>query len=193
MRQIILASGSKARAQLLKKCGFKFKVKASNIKESKYCRCQSISQLVIHNALLKAKAIGFQFKSGVIVAADTIVLQNKKVFGKPQNKKEAFMVIKKLSCKPSYVYTGVAVIDIDNNKIYTDHEKTKVWLVRLSDSQINRFLSHDNGEHINFAGGLDIQERGSLFIERIEGCFYNVIGLPLVKVHRLLKECKIEI
>lgn len=190
-RLIILASNSKARAELLRRCGFKFKVKASNIKELKYSRRQGAKEVVIRNALAKVRAALPLFKTGVIIAADTVVSQDRKIFGKPCDKKEAFRFIKKLSLRPSYVYSGLAVADIDNNKIYADSEVTKVWMVKLSDRQIKKYLSGAATEHINFAGGFDIQGKGSLFIERIDGCFYNVVGLPLAKLYKLLKKCGI--
>ena len=193
MKLIVLASKSKARAELLKRCGFKFKAYAPDVKEIEPRHFQSIKKTVIHNAVLKAGEVGSRLKAGVVIAADTLVLQGKMVFGKPNNKKEAFNTIKKLFLRPSYVYTGIAVLDIRTKKLYTDSDVTKVWVSKLSDKEINRYLSHRKGEHLNFAGGFDIQGRGSLFIERIEGCFYNVVGLPLVKLYKLLNKCKVNI
>lgn len=190
-RQIILASNSKARAGLLKKSGFRFKVRAAGVKEVKYRPGMSVRRLVIYNSCLKAKKVMASYKNEIIIAADTVVLQNKMVFGKPRDKKEAFRIIKRLSSQPSFVYTGLAVADCRNNKIYTDCEITKVWMLKLSDSEINEYLSIADTKHLSFAGGFDIQGRGSLFIERIDGCFYNVVGLPLAKLHKLLKKCAI--
>lgn len=193
MRKIILASNSKARAELLKKSGLDFKIRPSGAKEIKYRPGMNLARLVMNNARLKAEEVTPFYKAGVVIAADTVVWQEKKVFGKPRDKKEAFRFIKKLSLRPSYVYSGLAVADIDNNKIYADSEVTKVWMVKLSDRQIKKYLSSAAIQHINFAGGFDIQGKGSLFIERIDGCFYNVVGLPLAKLYKLLKKCNIDV
>jgi len=153
----------------------------------------SVKHLVINNACLKAKAVMPLYKTAVVIAADTLVLQDKRVFGKPSTKNEAFRIIKKLSSRPSFVYTGLAVADCETNKIYTDYAVTGVWMLKLSDHQIHKYLGHAGSAHLGFAGGFDIQGRGSLFIERIDGCFYNVVGLPLAKLYKLLKKCGIEI
>lgn len=192
-RQIILASNSKARAGLLKKSGIKFKIRASGVKEASYRSGMPVRRLVIYNSCLKAKKVMADYKNEIIIAADTVVLQDKMVFGKPRDKKEAFRIIKRLSLRPSFVYTGLAVADCKNNEIYTDCEVTKVWMLKLSDRQINKYLSLTGAKHLGFAGGFDIQGRGSLFIERIDGCFYNVVGLPLAKLYKLLKKCGIDL
>lgn len=193
MRQIVLASKSKARKALLKRCGFKFKVAVSGAKEINPGHRRSIKKTVIRNALFKAGAVLAKFKSGVVIGADTVVSQDKFTFGKPKNKKDAFLMIKKFSLRPSYVYTGIAVIDMDSGKTYTDCACTKIWMVKMSNEDIRKYLSSKAAQHLSFAGGFDIQGRGSLFIERIDGCFYNVVGLPLAKLYKLLKKCGIEI
>ncbi|PIQ89833.1 MAG: septum formation protein Maf [Candidatus Omnitrophica bacterium CG11_big_fil_rev_8_21_14_0_20_42_13] len=193
MKPLILASKSRARAELLKKCGFKFKIFPSNARELKVLPHHAVKEILIKNALNKAKTVSGYFKKGAVIAADTVVLQGGRIFGKPSNLKDAFLTIKRLSNAPSSVYTGLAVIDIENKKGYVDYCKTKVWLSKLSDKEIKNYLKNSKGRHINFAGGFDIQGRGSLFIERIEGCFYNVVGLPLPKLYKLLKKCGIEI
>ena len=193
MKQIILASKSKARAELLKKCGFKFKICVPNVKEIKPRNVSLIKQVVIRNAVLKAEDAGKHFRDGVVIGADTLVLQDKVIFGKPANKREAFTTIKRLSSKPSYVYTGISVLDIRSRKTYTDYAVTKVWVSKLSNKEISKYLFRRDNAHLNFAGGFDAQGKGSLFIERIEGCFYNVVGLPLAKLYKLLHKCKISI
>lgn len=193
MRNIILASNSRARKELLRRCGFKFKVAVSGASELKYRYPARVSRIAIQNALLKARSISRKFKTGVIIGADTIVLQDKKAFGKPRDKREAFLMIKKLSRNPCYAYTGLAVIDIDNHKVYQDYAKTKVWMAKMPDEDIKKYLACAKARQFNFAGGFDIQGKGSIFIERIEGCFYNVVGLPLAKLYKLLKKCAITI
>ena len=190
MRNIILASGSRARKKILESIGLKFKVIKSNTQESRRINA-GCSQLVKKNALAKAAYVATREKTGIVIGADTIVLDGKSVFGKPKNKSEAVNMIKRFSKRPQWVYTGLAVIDIDNKKTYLDYEKTKVFMHRLSTREINKYLK--KYKVTGFAGGFDIQARGSLFIERIEGCFYNVVGLPLAKLYKMLKKAGVGI
>lgn len=189
-RRIILASQSKARQKLLKQTGLRFKVAESFIREKRQLK-GNCSDLVIENALKKAKNVAKRFHSGVIIAADTVVLVGKKIIGKPKNINDACKTLKLLSKKPQWVYTGLAVIDLDNQKTFTTYEKTKVYMNRLSDKQIRNYFKRVSP--LDKAGSFDIQGLGSVFIERIEGCFYNVVGLPLAKLGRILKEVKIDI
>ncbi|MBI5144582.1 MAG: Maf family protein, partial [Candidatus Omnitrophica bacterium] len=107
MRNIYLASDSQARRKLLDICGLKFKVLPARIKEEKKAGI-SYAALVKRNALKKAQGVAKKIKSGIIIAADTICLQDKKIFGKPQNLKEARLMLKQLSRKPQWLYTGLA-------------------------------------------------------------------------------------
>ncbi len=185
MRKIYLASDSKARKELLNIFGLKFKVMPSSIKE-KTKPGLSYAGLVKANALEKAKNVSRKVKSGIIIGADTIVVQNKKIFGKPRDLKDARHMLKKLSAAPQWLYTGVAVIDKDNNKIKLGFEKTKVYMDKLTDKEIDNYFA--SVRPLGFAGSFDIQGRGAFFIRRIEGCFYNVVGLPLRRLYRMLKE-----
>ncbi len=182
MRKIILASKSRARQKLLRRLGFKFKVVESGVKENHIAKGK-ISNLVIGNALKKAKDVAARFDSGIIIAADTVVLVGKKIIGKPKNIKDAFNTLKLLSRKPQWVYTGLAVIDIDNKKQYTVYEKTRVYMRPLKDAEIRDYFRQVSP--LDKAGGFDIQGRGKMFVERVEGCFYNVVGLPIKKLMKL--------
>lgn len=190
MRKIILASKSKARQKLLKQTGLRFKVAESFVREKRRLKGRC-SDLVIENALKKAKDVSKKFNSGVVIAADTVVLVGKRIIGKPKNIKDAFKTLKLLSQKPQWVYTGLAVIDNDNHKTFTAYDKTKVYMYRLSDKQIRNYFKRVSP--LDKAGSFDIQGLGSVFIERIEGCFYNVVGLPLAKLGKILKKVKIDI
>ena len=185
MRKIYLASDSKARKELLNILGLKFKVMPSKIKE-KTRPGLSYAKLVKANALEKAKDVSARVKNGIIIGADTVVVQDKKIFGKPRNLKDARRMLKKLSAKPQWLYTGVAVIDKDNKKVKLGFEKTKVYMDKLTDKEIDNYFACVRP--LDFAGSFDIQGRGAFFIRRIEGCFYNVVGLPLRKLYRMLKE-----
>jgi septum formation protein len=190
MRKIILASRSKARQSLLRQIGLKFCVVLSDINESHDLK-KGCAELVTNNALKKARDVAKRVDSGVVISADTVVLVGKKIIGKPKNLGDAFRTLKLLSRKPQWVYTGIAVIDIDNNKTYTDHEKTKIYMYHLTDSEIRNYFKRTSP--MDKAGSFDIQGLGGIFIDRIEGCYYNVVGLPLAKLARILKKTGIHL
>jgi len=193
MRQIYLASGSKARKRLLRIFGFKFKIIPSGIKEDKEPIPSKISyaRLAEKNALKKARAVAQKVKTGIIIAADTIMVQDKRIFGKPKDILDARLMLKRLSRKPQYIYTGVAVVDKDKNKTLTSCEKTKVYVDKLTDKEIDGYFSVVSP--LDKAGSFDIQGKGAFFIRRIEGCFYNVVGLPLRKLYLMLKRLDVKI
>lgn len=189
-RNIYLASDSKARKKLLKILGLKFKVLPSKVVQEKV-NGRSFPGLVKSNALKKAKDAAARIKSGIVIGADTIAVQDGKVYGKPKDLKDARRMLKALSLKPQYLYTGIALIDKDNNKIKLACEKTKVYMDKLSDEQINSYFSCVSP--LDKAGSFDIQGRGAFFIRRIEGCFYNVVGLPLRRLYKMLKDLDVKI
>jgi septum formation protein len=189
-RTIFLASRSKARQKLLRQIGLKFRVITSHAAERHKLKGHC-SDLVIDNALRKAKAGSRRLKSGIVIAADTVVLAGKRIIGKPKSIKDAIKTLKLLSRKPQWVYTGIAVIDLDRKRSYTDYEKTRVYIYRLSDHQIRSYFKKISP--FDKAGSFDVQGPGSVFIDRIEGCFYNVVGLPLAKLAAILKKTGVEI
>lgn len=191
MRRIILASKSKARRKLLKQIGLRFCVAESNAKESVILRKGTGKELVIDNALKKARDVARRFDSGIVIGADTVVLAGKEIIGKPKTMGDAVRSLKILSKNPQWVYTGLAVIDIESGKVFTDYEKTKVYMYPLTDSQIRRYFHKISP--FDKAGSFDVQGLGSIFIDRVEGCFYNVVGLPLAKLGRMLKKVGIDV
>ncbi|MFA6350331.1 MAG: Maf and M48 domain-containing protein [Candidatus Omnitrophota bacterium] len=206
MRKIYLASDSVARRKLLQILGVKFRILPSRISEQNKKLSLSYSGLVKKNALAKAKAAAAKVKSGVIVAADTIVVQDNRIFGKPKNLKSARKMLKKLSSSQQDIYTGVAVIDkpphqlrkkgkLHNNwcggKVLVACEKTRIFMDKLSDKEISEYFSRVSP--LDKAGSFDIQGKGAFFIRRIEGCFYNVVGLPLRRLYRMFKEMHIRL
>ncbi len=191
MRKIILASGSKARQKLLRQIGLKFRIAEARVKESASLKGRSCSALVIDNAVKKARAAAKGFDTGVLIAADTVVLVGKRIVGKPKTMADAVRSLKVLSKSPQWVYTGIAVYDIDRDKMLTDFEKTKVYMYRLNDRQIKKYFRKISP--FDKAGSFDVQGPGSVFIDRIEGCFYNVVGLPLAKLGAMLKKVGVSI
>ncbi len=182
---IILASRSKARRAILKNLGIKFKVIAPKIKEHKYLG-RSPAVTARDNAVLKARDVARRLKRGIVVACDTLVEQNGKIFGKPKNLKEASLMLKKLSSKPHCLYTGIAVVDARTKKEVASVEETKIFMERLSDREIRNYFKKVSP--LDKAGAFDIQGKGAFFIKRIEGCYFNVVGLPVWKLYALLKK-----
>lgn len=191
VKRIYLASGSKARRKLLEDFGLKFKVMPSRIKERRSLNGRSYAGLVKENALNKAREVERRVKDGVIIAADTIVVQKGVIFGKPSNLADARRMLKTLSAKPHWLYSGLAVIDRRTNRAAVDYEKTRIYMDKLSDRQIKEYFR--SVSPMDKAGSFDIQGRGALFIRRIEGCFYNVVGLPIRKLYWMLKEVGVKV
>jgi len=186
MRKIILASGSKRRIDFFKHLfGENFEVHPSNYKEDYKLKMQPKS-LAMHHALMKAKHVAKNYNGGLVIGADTFVLLGNTILGKPKNKTDARKMLKMQSGKTIKVISGLALVDIDNNKHYQDFEITKVKFARMTQKEINNYVK--TGEPLGKAGAFAIQEKGAKFIEKIDGCFSNVIGLPLCKLYKLLKK-----
>jgi MAF protein len=191
---IILASRSKARRSILKNLGLKFKVIPSFVKERKAGRkagASSPQETVKANALLKARDVARRVGKGVVIGCDTLVEQRGKVFGKPKTLKEAACMLKQLSSRPHFLYTGIAVIDAARGKEAVDVETTKIFMTKLSDASIARYFK--KATPLEWAGSFDIQGRGGLFIRRLEGCYFNVVGLPVSKLFVCFKKIGISL
>lgn len=191
MKTIYLASNSKARKELLKSLGLKFKVLPGEVKERRSAQGISYAKLVKLNALKKALDAGRKVKSGVIIAADTIMVQGKRIFGKPKSLKDAKIMLKATAAKPQAVYTGLAVLDKDSGRVLVDYEKTIVYMDKLKDEDIDAYFKKVSP--MDKAGSFDIQGKGALFVRKINGCFYNVVGLPLRKLYTMLKKLDIKL
>jgi MAF protein len=191
--KIYLASNTKARKKLLEKFGLKFKIIPSKVKERTNRGNLSYSQLVQANARNKALDVAARVPAGIIIAADTICVQDGKVFGKPKNILDARRMLKRLSRKPQWLYTGLAVIKKTKNKskFVLGYEKTKVYMDKLNQSQINNYFQQVSP--MDKAGSFDIQGKGAFFIKKIDGCFYNVVALPLRKLYLLLKKFDVKV
>ncbi|MEW5895047.1 MAG: Maf family protein [Candidatus Omnitrophota bacterium] len=190
MTRIILASASPQRRKLLKMAGLKFVVKPSGSQEIQKIEttCQA---LVRENALLKARDVAGKVKKGLVIGADTVVYGGgKTLIGKPKSLADACRILREMFTKPHWVYTGVAIIDAESGKTLVDYERTKVFMYPLTRKEMDRY--HDHMSPLDKAGGFDIEGRGGTFIHRIEGCYTNVIGLPMVKIRMMLKKFGVE-
>ncbi len=181
-KQIILASASPRRKHIFEMIGIKALQMPANIEEENIYR--SPAKLVKYHAKNKAKFISKNFDSScLIVAADTLVYQNKKVLGKPETKRQAAEFLNLLSDDFHYVYTGVAIAY--KNQIHLDHEKTKVFFKALSEEEIAEYIA--TKEPLDKAGAYGIQGFGSQFIDRLVGCYFNVMGFPVTLFYQMLR------
>ena len=191
MKSIILASASPQRRMLLKILGLPFKVVPSRVAEITTITT-TCAQLVKDNALIKARDVAGRLQKGIVIGSDTVVLSSKgRLILKPKDLKEAKKNLKELMAKPHWVYSGIAVIDIQTGKEYVAFERTKIFMNTLSDEAIDRY--HKLVSPLDKAGGFDIEGKGALFIPRIEGDYFNVVGLPLARLVQLLSKCGITV
>ncbi|MFA5038401.1 MAG: Maf and M48 domain-containing protein [Candidatus Omnitrophota bacterium] len=185
MKPIILASKSKARQKLLKDLGLVFKIVPSGVREKEGAG-RHPSETVAENALLKARDVARKVRRGIVIGCDTLVWQEGRIFGKPSSLHEAKAMLRKLSRRPHTLYTGLAVIDVSSGKEAVEVEKTRIEMEPLTEAEIARYFRKVSP--LDKAGGFDIQGLGSLFIRKIEGCYFNVVGLPLARLRVLLKK-----
>lgn len=182
-RQLILASSSPQRKKLLEQIGIDVTVVPSDISEARD-EDMSIEEWVCKLALSKAEAVVKRFKTGIILGADTIVVLGNKIFRKPRNDEDAKNMIRELSGTTHKVITGLALIDAQTKNTLVDSVATEVTMKKLSEAQIAGYVI--TKEPLEKAGGLCIQGRGAQFIEKINGCYTNVVGLPLAKLTDML-------
>lgn len=187
MMQIVLASQSPRRSELLKQLGLNFEIRASDIDESNSMGLKA-SELVGHLAFEKARVIAedsnFNTES-IVIGADTVVVREGTILGKPRDREDAFNMLKSLSGSWHEVMTGVAVIDVNSFKYDKIIEITRVKMKELTNETINAYI--DSGEPLDKAGAYGIQGLGAVLIDRIEGCYFNVVGLPISKLSDSLK------
>jgi septum formation protein len=190
MRNIILASKSKDRKKLLERIGITFKIIISDVKEEKFKK-EIINSSKLVQKLAKAKALNVKEKvnsqnmdSYVIIAADTIVDFRGKLIGKADNEEQAFNTLKMLSGKTHNLITGIAITN-GAGPCITDFDKTKVKFNKLTDNEIWNYIK--TNEWKGRAGCYSLNEKASLFTEEIIGSPSNVIGLPMHKIYKILK------
>ncbi len=182
--QYILASKSARRKTLLRQLGIKFRVVESDAVEVEL-NYASPEKLVRHNSGIKAKAVAKKFSNKLIIAADTVVYLDGFVFHKPKDNREAVKYLKTLSGRMHTVYTGICIINTRTGEEIIDCEKTNVYFRKLSDKEIRYYVKNYNP--LDKAGAYGIQEDfGCLFIEKISGDYYNVVGLPLTRLYKNL-------
>ncbi len=182
-KKLVLASTSPRRESLLRMIGFDFEVVDSEIDEES--EVYTIPEVhVLELAQKKALKVAETINSGLIIGADTIVVLDNQILGKPRDSKQAKETLRKLSGRTHFVYTGFAIVDKTSRKMLSEFEKTRVSFRNLEDEEIDRYVQ--SGSPLDKAGGYGIQDQGALFVEKIDGCFYNVMGLPVTNLYRAL-------
>jgi septum formation protein len=189
--KLILASGSPRRAEILHRAGIVFEVVAAGVDELRLPN-ETASEYARRLALEKARAASLRADvkgldgPGIVVGADTVVLSSGEIMGKPASREEAREMLRCLSGKWHEVHTGVALARLPDRTERVAEEITRVEFAKLSDKEIEDYVA--SGEPNDKAGAYAIQGRGGRFIARIEGCYFNVMGLPLARLYAMLCE-----
>ena len=182
MKQIVLASSSPRRSSLLRQIGITFEIVPPDVDESRYSFGGDPSGTAERLALDKAKSAAGRIdaRGRLVLGADTVVLFEDQVIGKPKDADDAFAMLQKLAGCSHRVLTGFALLDPRTNRVVTAHEWTAVSMRDLTDAEIRAYV--DTGEPMDKAGSYGAHALGAGLITRVEGCFYNVIGLPLARL-----------
>jgi septum formation protein len=182
-RRLVLASRSPRRAQILRREKVRFEVKIPVDLEEENSSSDPVEH-VLSLSQQKATSVSHQLEDTIILGADTIVVLDSEILGKPHNEKEAFSILRKLSGKTHRVYTGITLVNRYNGKVKSDYDMTEVKFNKLEDEKILAYI--DTGEPMDKAGAYGIQGMGSFLVESYRGSLDNVIGLPTEKLKEML-------
>jgi len=185
-KPVVLASASPRRQHLLKQIGLNFIVHPSGIDEDSHS-FPTPEEYVLNLSKKKAYEVAKNYGDALIISADTIVVLDGEIINKPKNPDEAKQMLRKLSGKTHKVYTGFTILDTKTKKTLSDFEVTDVKFRELTDEEIDEYVA--TGSPLDKAGAYGIQDDyGAVFVERINGCFYNVVGFPLTKFYLAMKK-----
>lgn len=177
---IILASKSPRRIEILNQLGLDFQIVPSSFNERTLTIKNPIEFAKIAS-LNKAKVVADKFKNSLVIAADTIVVLNNRIIGKPNSKEDAIEILQKLSNNIHEVITGFSMIKLDDNIEITDHDITKVTFRKLDNNEIEEYINEY--EPYDKAGAYGIQDMKAVLVKKIDGCYFNVLGFPLSKFY----------
>lgn len=189
-RKLILASASPRRKELLNNLGLDFEVCPADIDES-VLPGEDVAAYPLRIAMKKALAVAAEKKDAVVLAADTAVIVDDEILGKPKSEAEAKTMLKKLSGREHVVITGIGLVDTGSGRTLSCAEQTIVYFHPLKETEIDAYLA--SGEPMDKAGAYGIQGLGALLIRRLEGDYFNVMGLPISKLYRLLQNLDADI
>lgn len=181
--EIILASQSPRRRELLKKMDISFSVRNIDISEEIYNE-ENPQDYVLRMAETKAAEGARTEKNALVIGADTIVCIDNEILGKPKDKEDAAKILNKIQGRKHFVFTGVSLNLNNGEKVVSFIEKTEVIFAKMSQEEILNYI--ETGEPMDKAGAYGIQDKGALFVKSINGCFYNVMGLPVRRIYEEL-------
>lgn len=182
LRSLVLASSSPRRAEILRAVGWPFEARPADVDES-LGPGESAPDYVRRLALKKAEAIAATILFGLVLGADTVVVADDLILGKPRDKDDARRMLRRLSGKWHEVLTGVALVRAEDGRRRVAYERTRVRFAEMSEQEIERYVA--TGEPFDKAGAYAVQGGAALFIEAIEGDYWNVVGLPVRLVYKL--------
>jgi septum formation protein len=188
VKKLILASASPRRAEILSAAGIPFEVRASKVDESRL-PSESPEDMVERLARAKAEAVARELPpadSVIILGADTVVVAGDQILGKPGNAAIAREMLLKLRGREHLVITGFALLRAQDKQIRIGHETTRVWFSNMADEEVDFYAASE--EPLDKAGAYAIQGIAGRYIPRIEGCYFNVVGLPLARVWQALTD-----
>ncbi len=187
MYKYVLASKSPRRKELLLNIGIQFEVVQSDFDESTISKQLEPQLYVQELAMFKALSVVKKVdKDTLVIGADTVVVFDNEVLGKPKDRQDAICMLKKLSGNVHYVYTGVCVARSNDAKCVAAFEKTSVYFRQLTDGEIEYYV--DNYKPFDKAGSYGIQEYAGVFVSKIEGDYFNIVGLPVCRLNSIINE-----
>ena len=185
LEQLVLASASPRRAEILRAVGWPFEVVAADIDETARSE-EDVSEYVERLACEKAEAVAEGRASGLVLGADTVVAVGGQILGKPAGTEDARRMLRLLSGGWHEVLTGVALVRAETKEVLVAHERTRVRFAAMTEAEIDWYIS--TNEPMGKAGAYAVQGRAALFIEEIEGDYRNIMGLPVRLVYKLMEE-----
>lgn len=188
--KLVLASSSPRREKLLKQLGLDFTIVPGKIDESQFTSLPP-EKMVVELARAKAEEIAGLVEDTIIIAADTVVVYNNDVLGKPINKENAREMLKKLQGDKHTVLTGIGILSTEDGLSTFQYDRTEVYMREMEEGEIMSYV--DTGEPLDKAGSYGIQGLGGMFIEKINGSYFTVVGLPIHKLAIMLKKFSIEV
>lgn len=190
MKRIVLASASPRRKELLEQIGLRFEVEPAGYDEET-TSASDPHETARELSLGKARAAAQKRRDAIIIAADTLVVLGDRILGKPRTSAEAREMLRALNGRTHSVITGFAILDAETGKVHSRSVETKVWMRKLTLKEIDAYVR--TKEPLDKAGGYAIQGRGAVLVEKIEGDFPNVVGLPLSALAHALRELDVEV
>mgnify|MGYP001254200293 CR=1 FL=1 len=187
-KELILASKSPRRRQLLEQLGFEFEVIPASIDEDDFPEdidpAYHVANLALKKALFTAKKI---VEPSIVLGSDTIVVLNGRILNKPQDAEDAVRMLQTLSGNTHTVFSGIALVETDTGRQASKTQATQVTFRHLNDDEIRAYVK--TGSPLDKAGGYGIQDDfGAVFVSRVEGCYYNIVGLPLELLYVTMRD-----